>query len=389
MSAPLPEILTKSVSCGEAGHAGLWFDKFCNTWTPEWKLDSPAKLKWIQTVASAEKRVGSAALLKEHASRLASLTKALGGRAAFFKTNGRFATGLGREHPIENGFAWHPTLGAPYLPGSSVKGLVRAWARVLLENGNVDAATERRIFGGERSEHVGSVIFFDAIPIKPVQLEADVMTPHYGPYYQGKKDDNGQPHPPADWHSPKPIPFLTVSSGQSFLFGIAPRTSSDADRQDCEKVAQWLPEALQTLGAGAKAAVGYGRFVPDPESAEAAKKADEEAAKKAQEAAEQAAFVASLANLSPIARELRQAAHAGRWETDANAFKSAGVREKWMERLEADPQPDAVAYFGELIEKHDPGILANPDRKKGKKQESAYKESSIKITKRWLALPKQ
>lgn len=119
------------------------------------------------------------------------------------------------------------------------------------------------------------------------------------------------------------------------------------------------------------------------------KKADEEAAKKAQEAAEQAAFVASLANLSPIARELRQAAHAGRWETDANAFKSAGVREKWMERLEADPQPDAVAYFGELIEKHDPGILSDPDRKEGKKQKPAYKESSIKITKRWLALPKQ
>jgi CRISPR-associated protein Cmr6 len=34
---------------------------------------------------------------------------------------------LGNPHPVEKGFLWHPTLGTPSLPGSGVKGLVRAW----------------------------------------------------------------------------------------------------------------------------------------------------------------------------------------------------------------------------------------------------------------------
>ena len=46
-----------------------------------------------------------------------------------FTTDGRFVTGTGRSHSVENGFAWHPTLGTPYLSGSSVKGMIRARAQ--------------------------------------------------------------------------------------------------------------------------------------------------------------------------------------------------------------------------------------------------------------------
>ena len=42
-----------------------------------------------------------------------------------------FATGLGNEHPLENGFAFLNPYGLPYLPGSGVKGVVRRAAEEL------------------------------------------------------------------------------------------------------------------------------------------------------------------------------------------------------------------------------------------------------------------
>jgi CRISPR type III-B/RAMP module RAMP protein Cmr6 len=42
-----------------------------------------------------------------------------------------FTTGLGIEHPLENGFAFLDPYGLPYLPGSSVKGVVRRAAEEL------------------------------------------------------------------------------------------------------------------------------------------------------------------------------------------------------------------------------------------------------------------
>ena len=42
-----------------------------------------------------------------------------------------FATGLGNEHPIENGFAFLTPYGLPYLAGSGVKGVLRRAAEEL------------------------------------------------------------------------------------------------------------------------------------------------------------------------------------------------------------------------------------------------------------------
>ena len=42
-----------------------------------------------------------------------------------------FTTGLGNEHPLENGFAFLNPYGLPYLPGSGVKGVVRRAAEEL------------------------------------------------------------------------------------------------------------------------------------------------------------------------------------------------------------------------------------------------------------------
>jgi CRISPR-associated protein Cmr6 len=104
----------------------------------------------------------------------------------------------------------------------------------------------RDIFGV--TGQAGKVIFFDAIPANPanLKLELDVMNPHYALYYQGAQ-------PPADYHNPVPIFFLTIGPGSEFLFAIA---SQEADLAN--KAGDWLKQALKEIGIGAKTVAGYG-----------------------------------------------------------------------------------------------------------------------------------
>ena len=279
------------------GHAGLWFDKFCNRWNvrgSSWtmesgkdhdegrskrkegdyskrgegnhskrKEDSPRsspKLEWIRTVTNG--KVGTEARLGELASRMVTLVGRRGGRFSVFTSESRFVTGLGRSHPVENGFAWHPTLGTPYLPGSAVKGVVRAWVKSDSRTPDSDSGSDspipdgairriRRLFGDPGS--AGGICFLDAVPIAPVQLEADVMTPHYAGWTEEE--------PPGDWRSPVPVPFLVTASGTSFLFGIVP--CGAVTDEDLDDVMSWLCLALAWSGSGAKTAVGHGRFRRD------------------------------------------------------------------------------------------------------------------------------
>ena len=211
------------------------------------------KLEWINTVAGS--KVGSAAQLDAYASRLMRLVERQGGRVVVFTTESRFVTGLGRSHPVENGFAWHPTLGTPYLPGSSIKGAVGAWAR-LDANPPAPCETVKRLFGD--SGCAGGICFLDAVPITPVQLESDVMTPHYAGWTETD--------PPGDWRSPTPIPFLVTAAGTALLFGIVP--SGTVSHEDLDVVMSWLRSALAWSGGGAKTAVGYGRFGRDDAATE-------------------------------------------------------------------------------------------------------------------------
>lgn len=240
------------------GHAGLWFDKFCDLWRVDgdsWTLrsagdeDNP-KLDWIENVT--EGPVGTASQLRECTMRLMRLIERRTGHAAVFVTESRFVTGLGRSHPVENGFAWHPTLGTPYLPGSSIKGLVRAWA-TLDSDASSDGEAVTRLLGNHRT--TGNLRFLDAVPVEPVQLQADIMTPHFAGWTERE--------PPGDWRSPSPIPFLTTAAGTPFLFGIVPCRAAGDD--DLKIASAWLRAALSWAGAGAKTAVGYGRFRHDDE----------------------------------------------------------------------------------------------------------------------------
>lgn len=365
------------------GNAGLWYDKFFDQWKSGESLIDGGKQRWIEGATGAP--VGDRRQLEEYRRRLADLLECHGQSPLFYALESDFVTGLGREHPVENGFVWHPTLGTPYLPGSSVKGLVRAWAEQWEKAGKAEL---KRIFGSEskddRDFRVGSVAFLDAIPTRPVKLKADVMTPHYGPYYQ----DSTGGVPPADWHSPTPIPFLVVAAGASFLFGILPGRKEDDS--DCEKVHDWLKEALAWTGAGAKTAVGYGRLAIDTGVREAFEKervarlserrAHEEEERRRRE------VEAHTRGKSEIYRELYEASVKENWWENRDAFSRDGVIEYWLGRLESDPQPDAIGYLREIVELHFKGLLRNPDAKRGKKQKPVYSERQRNFARRMFEL---
>jgi CRISPR-associated protein Cmr6 len=167
----------------------------------------------------------------------------------------RLAAGLGNNaNAHEVGLALHGTYGWPVIPGSSLKGLALAWARASSE---VKPDDVERVFG--TTKHAGSVRFLDAIPAdQPVAVEADVLTPHVKPYYDSVA--NGSPHPlvpPAEYHNPVPVTFLTVRGTYAVdLYG--------PDQQDLKLAAEWLRQAGEELGAGAKTAAGYGYLAMTP-----------------------------------------------------------------------------------------------------------------------------
>jgi CRISPR-associated protein Cmr6 len=236
-------------------HAGLWYDKFYRALGTD--ADKEARQTWIETVTGA--RIGDATQLREIIGRRRRMVELTGGRLLHLRATTRFVTGLGRAHPVENGFAWHHTLGTPYLPGSSIKGLVRAWARAATEDPElIDALLGAGPGRDGEPGHVGAVSFIEGVPTDIAGLEMDVMTPHQGAYYQ-------RGEAPGDWNSPVPIPFLTCSPGMILQIGVVAHARSERApaARAVDVAAGWLVAAMRELGAGAKTAVGYGRFEPE------------------------------------------------------------------------------------------------------------------------------
>jgi CRISPR-associated protein Cmr6 len=177
-------------------------------------------------------------------------------------------TGIGETHPHEISMVFDHNMGIPYIPASGVKGIVRfAHTIALWHEGTfndfitTDAKTGLEyfdddnclpvysIFGNQKQR--GKVIFLDAYTENVPDLHIDIMNPHYTPYYSDGK-------PPADYHNPTPIKFLTVAQGTTFIFRAI--VKKDKDNDMLQKVRSALVQALTEEGVGAKTAVGYGRF---------------------------------------------------------------------------------------------------------------------------------
>jgi len=178
------------------------------------------------------------------------------------KSTAPFATGLGNEHPIENGFAFLTPYGLPYLAGSGVKGILRRAMQDLCQergNGFTDETIDA-LFGPEKIDvpedaQRGALDFWDVFP-NPAgsKLVVEIMTPHHGGYYQ----KNETPH---DSGAPVPVSFLAVPAKSQFDFHVICQPSRlPAALQD-----QWrtlldraFAHAFEWVGFGAKTSVGYG-----------------------------------------------------------------------------------------------------------------------------------
>ena len=198
-----------------------------------------------------------------------------------------FTTGLGNEHPLENGFAFLNPYGLPYLAGSGVKGVLRQAARelaggewgdsqgwsqdlcftLLVQRKTIKLSMLDVLFGREGADgdtdHVrGALTFWDVYPqLNDNRLQVEVMTPHQTHYYQGPR--GATPH---ESGSPNPINFLTVPPDSGFAFHVqcdrprlvhlAPDLAKDDRWQQLITAA--FEHAFAWLGFGAKTAVGYG-----------------------------------------------------------------------------------------------------------------------------------
>ena len=174
-----------------------------------------------------------------------------------------FATGLGIEHPIENGFAFLSPYGLPYLAGSGVKGVLRHAAEELHAMGALPEAAVERLFGHDDANDArrGALSFWDVFPVPPKnELVVEVMTPHFGDYYQ----KNGTPN---DAGRPNPIPFLAVPAKSAFRFVLVCDMALLGDAltpgEWKEAARKIIAHAFEWLGFGAKTSVGYGAVQED------------------------------------------------------------------------------------------------------------------------------
>lgn len=208
----------------------------------------------------------------------------------------RLVAGIGTAHTFETNLSLHRLYGYPYLPGSSWKGMLRGHLIERIADlvpgdpdalhhhgktslGAIDEALSRgdapalagrlgdtnasallrqaaRVFGSQAA--AGVVNFQDALPVNAPCFVADVMTPHVpaGDYSAAHlKESAGEKRRKET--DPTPVFFLTVGRGTRFRLACYGR-----DAALVQAVADWLPEAVENAGIGAKTAAGYGYLVP-------------------------------------------------------------------------------------------------------------------------------
>jgi CRISPR-associated protein Cmr6 len=315
---PLPaEVRQVTHNGNRCDNIGLWLDRFLTVNLQNWEITQEAKRRHrlMELIGRPEWRSQMQEKLNALQNRHEAMLKwykqrDFAVRHIEAKPVWRFVVGLGAAHVLETGITLHRLFGLPIIPGSALKGAARTWALLklaeelgvpilspteaaaksqtplekfeavilsqesereqaallsqLLQDSTIpDEAPIRNlspqelrekwqpffeVFGS--TERAGSVIFFDAIPLEVPKFQLDIMNPHYPNYYctQGQ-------NPPADWESPNPVFFLTVTE-TTYRFAIAAR--SEQGNRLLDFAEKWLKGALADLGIGAKTSADYG-----------------------------------------------------------------------------------------------------------------------------------
>ncbi|MFL1378498.1 MULTISPECIES: type III-B CRISPR module RAMP protein Cmr6 [unclassified Nocardiopsis] len=253
------------------------------------KQAGQALVRWAQDHALGQVGEDLSAVAKRRERALAQL-RSQGKHVArvLLRPQWRLVVGLGEKgNAHELGITLHGTYGWPIIPGSGLKGVTAAyvWDRAAKTAGGREIfrmvfgaplppsrrVSDREPGGGgtapegragseaEGRDHDkaarGAVRFLDALAVDgPLTVSADVLTPHVKPYYDTTRvrREGEEPEPPAEYHQPVPVQFLTITGG-TFAADLV---------GDTEKItgfaAARLREAVEDLGVGAKTAAGYG-----------------------------------------------------------------------------------------------------------------------------------
>lgn len=299
-------------SCIDRANKGLLYSSFFSAWAGSKdqtvdsvfkKIDEKQRLASLYQLLGQEGKCGDKRELGNTTAEQIEMITALRGQFKVFDTRGPFVSGTGKPHPTETGFTWHYTLGTPYLPGSGVKGLIKAWMKAeicFIEEELYRSQTYAEIrkleaekkdledslykwFGtaanndkadGEYepfSGNVGDFCFHDALPIEPPTLGIGVINPHQKGYYErgDSIDDSFKDYKaiPAEIHDPEPHHYLITQEAR-LLFSIYPRASStvtEQSKQDIKELFGHLESALTWMGAGARTSNAFGRMKFDEE----------------------------------------------------------------------------------------------------------------------------
>jgi CRISPR-associated protein Cmr6 len=195
----------------------------------------------------------------------------------------------------QSGLLLHHTYGVPYLPGSALKGIARAYLASRFghyptlsadlfgtmqgeeeesddtekEEGQTNNEPEEQLSGGyfdfydalwvpEPPDSAHLVEHTPASPFSPLAL--DIVNPHHSRYNEPGAGPRQEPH--GLW-APVPVPTLSIAPGTKF------RVVLESDSGPGGLLEQWLDwlmdqvmlPALATEGIGAKTSAGYGRLL--------------------------------------------------------------------------------------------------------------------------------
>lgn len=138
---------------------------------------------------------------------------------------------------------FHPTYGIPYVPSSSIKGLIRAWARHNLPDDAKYQVDQLLGFLDGKKAAVAKVQILDSFPTKPC-LSVDIANPQWA-WAQNQVKYGAIPH--------------HLLSMQDVTLQIGLQKTSRGSAEDVQTVKHWLQQALLSDGLGSRVSAGYGR----------------------------------------------------------------------------------------------------------------------------------
>lgn len=260
MPLPLPPSFHEFFQSNAKPNPSLLLDRGYDAYADNWSDQSAEeKRKYLQRIVAT---AGDPQLARGYQDWLRRRTAALAEVAASpldLVCSSALMVGLGRKNAADAGVTLDRAWGSPYVPGSSVKGLLRSTAELVV-SGEIGNADDRPywesaldgLFGagtsGESGGSKASLAFYDAYPIKADVLELGIVTPHYQEYYANAAK------PPADWYDPVPVAVLQVKPGTTFRFWLPTDAALRA------RLTSLLVLGLDWLGLGAKTSSGFGWF---------------------------------------------------------------------------------------------------------------------------------